>query len=134
MKGSCLCGEVSYEIRGNGVGINYCHCRSCRKASGSSFATNMAVATAEFVILDGEQSIACFQSSPGKKRYFCGICGSPLYSQHQVNEETVYVRIGTLDDDPGIRPSIHIHVASRAPWIEILDGLPTRQEQEDLDF
>jgi hypothetical protein len=34
--------------------------------------------------------------------------------------------MGTLDDDPGIRPALHILVASKAPWYEIFDGLPQR--------
>jgi hypothetical protein len=38
------------------------------------------------------------------------------------------VRSGTLDGDPGLRPSAHIHVASRSPWYEICDPLPRKPE------
>jgi hypothetical protein len=31
---------------------------------------------------------------------------------------------GTLDVDPGVRPSVNIFVASKAPWHEITDELP----------
>lgn len=134
MKGSCLCGEVRYELGGDIAGINYCHCRQCRKASGSSFATNAAIAAEDFKILRGAKSLTAFESSPGKKRFFCGTCGSPIYSKSQRAAETVYVRIGTIDGDPVVRPDVHIHVASKAAWYEILDELPQKDEQEGLWF
>ena len=82
MRGSCLCGEIRYEIRGPLLGINYCHCRQCRKASGSAFAANAGVATKHFELTSGLDSLASYESSPGKKRYFCAKCGSPIYSQY----------------------------------------------------
>ena len=39
-----------------------------------------------------------------------------------------HVQMGTLDDDPGIRPQYHMHVASKAPWHEITDTLPAFAE------
>lgn len=34
------------------------------------------------------------------------------------------VPMGSLDDDPGIRPQAHIFVSSSTPWETIADGLP----------
>lgn len=133
MKGSCLCGKVAYEIRGRIVGINYCHCTQCRKASGTAFGTSAAVPRESFVLLKGHAHVAAYESTPGKKRYFCRNCGSPLYSERQ-GATTVYVRLGTLDDDPGARPDVHIHVASKAPWYEIKDEIPQLKEEEGLWF
>ncbi|MGH7948298.1 MAG: GFA family protein [Candidatus Binataceae bacterium] len=31
---------------------------------------------------------------------------------------------GSLDDDPGVRPSAHVHVGSKANWHEITDDVP----------
>ena len=134
MKGSCLCGGIHYEIAGDIVGINYCHCRQCRKASGTAFATNAAVATSDFHLSRGRERLAAIESSPGKKRYFCSGCGSPIYSQFDDRLETVYVRIGTIDDDSALSPDVHIHVASKAPWYEIRDDLPQLEEEEGLTF
>jgi hypothetical protein len=36
----------------------------------------------------------------------------------------VHVAMGTLIDDPSIRPSAHIFVGSKAPWFAITDDLP----------
>lgn len=134
MNGSCLCGAIEYVIDGNILGINYCHCTQCRKASGTAFATNAAVRVPDFRVARGQGRLAWFESSPGKKRYFCSGCGSPIYTQHDDNRQVVYVRIGTVDDDTELRPDIHIHVGSKAPWYEIRDDLPQAQEEEGLTF
>jgi hypothetical protein len=32
--------------------------------------------------------------------------------------------MGSLDTDPGMSPTLHIFVGSKAPWFEISDDLP----------
>ena len=126
LRGSCLCGTVAYEIRAAPLIMYYCHCGTCRKATGSSFATNIAVSTKDFAIVSGREALAAFESSPNKHRYFCSRCGSPIYSHGEATKDIVSVRCGTLDGDPGVRPGIHGYVASKAPWYEITDGLPQK--------
>ena len=133
MKGSCLCGSVAYELLGDILGVNYCHCAQCRKASGTAFATSAAVRQKNFKIVKGHEHVTAYESSPGKKRYFCECCGSPLYSRRE-GASTIYIRLGTLDDDPIVRPNVHIHVASKAPWYEIKDDLPQLDAEEGLWF
>jgi len=123
MRGSCLCGGLRYEITGRSLGINYCHCRKCRKASGTAFATNMAVAENEFAIRSGAENLASFESSPGKKRHFCRVCGSRAPGRSPDGKH-YYVPAGLLDDDPGVRGAFHMFVGSKAPWFEITDELP----------
>lgn len=123
LRGSCLCGKITYEVRGSPKAMYYCHCSMCRKATGSSFATNMLVREADFVVTSGQALIKAFQSSPGEHRHFCSECGSPIYSKAQAREGTVSVRCGTLDDDPLVRPSVHLYTASKAPWFEVRDHL-----------
>lgn len=53
----------------------------------------------------------------------CGRCGSFLYSV--VREGTyVHVTLGTMIDEPTIKPSMHIFVGSKAGWYQITDDLP----------
>jgi hypothetical protein len=88
-----------------------------------------------FTIVSGKERLTGYESSPGKFRYFCGRCGSPLYSHSTEAPERVYVRIGTLDSgDDQLSPDVHIHVASKALWYTIRDDLPQRQGEEDLWF
>ena len=133
MKGSCLCKQVVYEIRGDILGINLCHCSQCRKASGTAFATNAGIDKRALRILTGLDDLAAYESSVGKKRYFCRVCGSPIYSERN-GDDRVYIRLGTLDEDPDARPNVHIHVASKAPWYEINDHLPRLNADEGLWF
>jgi hypothetical protein len=110
LRGSCLCGRIRYEIDAPLGGIVHCHCSMCRKAQGSAFRTRAAVARKSFRFRSGEELLTRYESSPGTFRCFCSVCGSPIAS--------------FLDDDPGVRPAMHVHVASKAPWYEITDALP----------
>ena len=128
LRGSCMCGAVNYELRGAPIVTYYCHCGKCRKQSGSSFATNVIVRTGDFAIVGGEEKVSSWVSSPGKRRYFCSGCGSPLYSHGEKTKHIVSVRCGTLDEDLPLEPSVHAFVASKANWVEITDGLPQHDE------
>jgi len=128
LRGACLCGKLRYEIRGAPRLMYYCHCGTCRKASGSSFATNLIVLAEDFVLVAGRELLSAFESSPDKHRYFCSACGSPIYSQAKKTRNIVSVRCGTLEADPILRPSVHYHVASKAPWDRICDELPQTPE------
>jgi len=93
----------------------------CRKHHGSAFATFALARVDTFRWLAGETDVARFESSPGMFRAFCPVCGSnaPI-----VSGASVYVPAGSLDDDPGITPDIHIYVDSKAEWHVITDQLP----------
>jgi hypothetical protein len=122
--GGCLCGGIRYEIDGPFGVVTNCHCTMCRKAQGAAFATNAPVARDDFHLLKGADLLTEYESSPGKLRCFCRVCGSPIYSYRRADAGTVRVRFGTLDGDPGVRATAHFAVASKAPWFDITDGLP----------
>lgn len=126
--GSCLCGTVRYEIRGDiGPGF-YCHCSRCRKASGSAFASNAVVAADDFVVTAGQEALKTFVADSGLHRSFCGNCGSPILSQREGLPQ-VRVRLGTLDSPLEQGPQAHIYVDSSAGWCELPDdGLPRYPE------
>jgi hypothetical protein len=122
--GSCLCGAVKYEIAGELAPIQLCHCSMCRRASGTAFAANLPVRTADFRIVAGEANVKAYESRPGKERVFCGECGSPIISRSQGDPDMVRVRAGTLDDPAPTHVAFHFHVASKASWLPIADNLP----------
>jgi hypothetical protein len=131
LRGACLCGKVRYEIKGAPRWMYQCHCGKCRAASGSSFATNIIVDADKFRISAGQGALRGFESSPKKFRYFCSDCGSPIYSHGEKTKQVVSVRCGTLKQDSGVRPAYHAFVASKAPWVQIADGLPQFDELPD---
>ncbi|MCY1505155.1 Glutathione-dependent formaldehyde-activating enzyme [compost metagenome] len=126
MSGSCLCGAVRYEITGAFKFLGNCHCSMCRKAHGAAFVTWGIVDPDQFHWVAGKEFVHGYESSPGNRRCFCKQCGAPLVSTHSGRVGEVVV--GTLDGDPGLRPSEHIFVGSKASWHEITDGLPQHAE------
>ena len=129
LRGSCLCGKVKYQLRGTPAAMYYCHCGMCRKATGSSFATNIVVRAKDFTLVSGDEVLGAFESSPNFRRHFCKACGSPIYSQRESTNHILSVRCGTLDADPVVRPTVHAYVASKAPWVQIRDDLPQATER-----
>lgn len=122
--GSCLCGGLKYEIHGELEPVQVCHCQQCRKAQGAPFATNIPVSTDNFSVVEGEEILREYESSPGKFRVFCSVCGSPIISKLSSSPESVRVRAGTIDQDLPVTAKFHAFVAHKANWWEVNDGLP----------
>jgi hypothetical protein len=127
IRGSCLCGGVRYEIAGRLSGALNCHCSMCRKAQGAAFRSRARVKVADFRWIEGEDRLTYYQSSPGTHRGFCRVCGSPILSRFDADPGHYGLPLGPLDDDPGVRPKMHVHVANKAPWHTITDELPQFQ-------
>ncbi|MGZ5601227.1 MAG: GFA family protein [Methylobacter sp.] len=126
MKGSCLCKAIEYEIDSIDMPVVHCHCRTCQKAHAAPFATSAGVMREHFRWLKGEEKLSSFESSPGKLRYFCSLCGSHLMAE-RANQSHVIVRAATLDEDTRVTPQMHIWTSHDAPWLEY-EGIPSHQE------
>ncbi len=124
LTGGCLCGAVRFTVSGKLGPMTFCYCESCRKVQGNAFVTSAPVRRKYFELLSGADRITEYESSPGKKRCFCRICGSPLWSKREDTPGILRLRVGALDGDPGRRPAAHIFVSEKAPWFEITDDLP----------
>ena len=122
--GSCLCGGIKFEINQKLGPIQICHCTQCRRAQGSAFVTNIPIQEENFRMVSGNDLLGSFESSPGKVRCFCRICGSPIYSKTEKVPGVIRIRAGTLDGELDTRPVAHYHVSSKANWFEITDDLP----------
>lgn len=127
--GSCLCGTVSYELSGNLGIFQYCHCSRCRKFTGSAHAANLLVAPDQFKWLTGEAYIGRFEPEETKHfaTSFCQRCGSSLPWLGKT-KKAVIVPAGTLDSDPGVRPSQNIFWGSKAVWYEEAAELVKHEE------
>src|SRR5262249_24261837 len=122
--GSCLCGRVRYEIDGELGAFGYCHCTSCRKASGSAHAANAPVDRERFTVVPGADVVREFEASPGKLRAFCSACGSPIYAYLIAARDVLRIRLGSLDTPLHDRPRALTWVSDKATWEPIDDGLP----------
>jgi len=70
--------------------------------------------------LSGREKLSAFESSPGKRRYFCSVCGSQLLAERE-QQAHVIVRVATLDDDPRQGPQQHIWTGHDAAWLAYED-------------
>jgi hypothetical protein len=122
VRGSCFCGGIQFEADEVGL-LNHCHCSTCRKLSGAAFVTYAHVEKAKFRFIRGAELISRYPSAPGQHREFCRVCGS-MAPGDMPHLPTVSIPAGLLDDDPKIRPALHVFVASKVAWWEIADNLP----------
>jgi hypothetical protein len=129
MRGSCLCRGVGYEVDRLQSAPRHCSCNTCRKAHAAAFNTSASVKLTEFRWLLGEQLLHSYESSPGKRRFFCGNCGSQLVAQRE-GSETLALRVATLDEDPDQRPAAHIWLGSEVPWLSYGSEIPSYQGWE----
>ena len=76
LTGSCLCGDIAFEIDGPVDMAVHCHCSMCRKFHGSAFATFGTAAPHDFRWVRGAERVRRYQSSARGSRPFCPRCGS----------------------------------------------------------
>lgn len=122
--GSCLCGGVQFRIQGALDRIQVCHCMQCRKAQGTAVGTNVPVHTDQFTLERGADLLTPFESSPGKQRVFCKMCGSPVYSKRTALPDTLRVRVGLINEDvdPGLQA--HYFATDKALWWPVCGDAP----------
>src|SRR5260370_30090588 len=121
LTGSCLCGNVAYEVNADPGPIVHCHCSTCRTTHGSAFSTVTNVPPRP-VSLD-QSLLRGFESSPGKTRYFCSQCGSHIVAARE-GKDTILLRMGCLDTTIAVRPKVHIWRSDGASWYDPKDQLP----------
>ncbi|WP_020613989.1 GFA family protein [Sediminispirochaeta bajacaliforniensis] len=122
--GSCLCGEITFEINGDFENFFLCHCSRCRKDTGSAHAANLFSSTAKLRWLSGEDKVRTYQfKSTGHIKSFCPNCGSALPNIQQ-DGKLLVVPAGSLDSEVTIRPEGHIFMGSRAKWDNDLEKVP----------
>lgn len=124
--GSCLCGGIRFEASEVPM-IALCHCTMCRKSGGAAFEAGAPIPAEKFRITEGTELIQTYESSPGNHRAFCRVCGSRAPSRSR-DGKLYYAHAGSFDEDPGVRPALHMYTGSKAPWWEIDDELPKFEE------
>jgi hypothetical protein len=120
VRGGCLCGVVRFvyigPLGGDLGAATVCFCAQCRKAQGLGAAVAPALA-AGFAISSGAETVTEYESSPGKLRAFCRVCGSPLYSRRSASPDLMRLRLGALDSVPaGLHIEAQIFTEGAPDW------------------
>jgi hypothetical protein len=129
LTGKCYCGAVHYEVVDAFLYAANCHCSNCRRTTGSAFKPFAGIERAKLAITEGQDKLMIYGEEDGNNTH-CRLCGSLLFSVVR-DGAYVHVAMGTLVDDPTIRPTAHIFVGSKAPWYTIADDLPQYEEFPD---
>ena len=110
LTGSCLCGAIQYTVSQPVTQLRACHCTHCQKASGAAGTVNAVLPSSAFQLTKGKPKRFEAKADSGRTlyRYFCGDCGSPIYSQRENNPAMVVVRAGTLDSGEGMKITANI--------------------------
>jgi hypothetical protein len=121
-EGGCLCGATRFRAAGDVTERCYCHCRSCRLASGAPFVAWATFAAETFHLVKGQ--LAEHRSSEKVVRSFCPACGTTLTYAHGARPAQLDIALATLDEPSLFPPEFHIWVSQKLPWIAIGDELP----------
>ncbi len=60
--GSCLCGGIRFEFTKSAGPFELCHCRRCRKVSGSAFFSGLYVRIEDFRLVEGRELITTYEA------------------------------------------------------------------------
>jgi hypothetical protein len=132
--GGCGCGAVRFEVTEPLVSARYCHCTRCQRRTGTAASASAATVPGSFRIVQGEERLSAWKPEGGAEKWFCGDCGSAIFSVRPDEPDRIAVRLGAFDEDPGVRPGARQFVAYAAPWEPIPDdGLPRYPERRPAD-
>ncbi len=124
-QGSCLCGDVRYQIYGDLRPVVACHCRQCQKTSGSFVMASQC--QADDLTVSGN-SLRWYTSSETAERGFCATCGSNLFWR-RFNRDYVSIFVGGLDLPTGLTLESQIHGDSKGDYYPLPDVPQVEQSQ-----
>ena len=121
--GSCLCGDVRYELLEDPVTLYVCHCTDCQTQTGSSFALSMIVRPHALRVVRGEpwEYAVTLPDGRVKTSRYCRRCATRTWGRSSARG-LVVLEPGTLDDTSWLEPVGHIWTRSAQPWLGAPEG------------
>jgi len=118
--GGCRCGAIRYTLSAAPLATRLCWCRDCQYWALGNAAVNIMVPRAAVAVQGAPRRWESLADSGNRMaRSFCGDCGTQLFSESSGNPQNMVIRVGTLDDATGIRPTAAIWTASAPEWAHI---------------
>ena len=117
--GGCACGAVRYELTKPPLALFACHCRDCQKMTAAAYSLAMPIAVDALTITRGEPKNWLRTAGSARRipQYFCGDCGSRLYTAPPGPTPTLTLRPGTLDDTSWLVPAAAFWRRSAQPHV-----------------
>ncbi|WP_460237447.1 GFA family protein [Aurantivibrio plasticivorans] len=120
MKGSCLCGEVQFELNLDNINMYQCHCEQCRKQTGTASSCGAVVKEESFSWLSGESCVSKWEKSTGFTSHFCNVCGSSVPNKFRGNP-FYWVPVGALDSE-NIATVANLFLCEKANWSNVISS------------
>ena len=125
-----MCGGVRWELSEDPVAASYCHCTRCQRRTGGAASVSARTAPGSLRVVRGEELLRSWAPPDGNPKVFCSECGSALWAEDRNSPGVHFVRLGSFDADPGVRPAFRQFTAYAASWDELPDdGLPRFPER-----
>jgi hypothetical protein len=128
VSGSCICGDVSFEIEGDDFEVIQCHCSICRKVTGSTADAMIVIPEDKFHWISGAEKISLYKFASGRERSFCKVCGGTV--PRKDSAQRYWVPAGILNSEFSATVKAHIYVGSKLSWECIGGSAP--QYHEDI--
>lgn len=127
LTGGCLCGAIRYQANDRPLYVVHCHCSMCRRFTGAAFATFVGFASQTVEFTRG--ALISYRSSSKGIRGFCEHCGSSMSFYDEIDPDTIWLTVGSLDHPDKVSPTEHWYSANMVEWIRLDDDLPRYSEQ-----
>ena len=114
--GRCLCGDVTFKIKGELRQVLVCHCSQCRRSSGHQWAATAA--PVEAIEIDCQNTLSWYRSSSKAKRGFCCRCGSSLFWQLD-GSTSLSIAAGSLNLPTGLSTQEHIYFENASDYYRV---------------
>lgn len=117
LTGSCLCGDITFEVNGEPLRMAQCHCDDCRKITGTGHNVQ-AFFKRDDITISGTPATHQSQSDAGttRTRYFCPNCGSRLFSENSATPGGMGIAAGAFEDSSWFDPQAILYAAKRSEW------------------
>lgn len=131
VNGNCQCGEIEYEAEVDPDAVLLCHCDDCQRLTGSVYRPIIHTSDEQFVLKKGSPRLYLKTGGSGSKRahYFCGTCGTPIYSTDPETRERLSLRVGALKEKHTFRVGRQQWFASRLEWALDITAIPSVERQ-----
>lgn len=123
-RGRCHCGRVRFVADFPSRFVAHCHCESCRRAHGAAFVTWVGFRTPQVRVVEGADSLAAHESSPGTRRSFCRHCGTKLFFESERWAGETHITLAAFDDPVDRAPTGHAFYAEHVAWLPPLAQEP----------
>ncbi|KAH6916321.1 DUF636 domain-containing protein [Coprinopsis sp. MPI-PUGE-AT-0042] len=121
-EGNCLCGQVTFECKGDPFTFVICHCRNCKQSGGGPFQANAFYKRKNVSVLTGRELVKRYvdgntKSGKALTRSFCSNCGSSLFLAPDGGDITI-AHVANIKGSEKWIPKKEFFGQDRCAWIQ----------------